>query len=231
MTLITAVLHETSCPMGLLGRVWQEVGVRVRTVDAWADPLPADPGDALVVMGGTMGACDDADAPWLAPTRELIATSVHAGVPFLGVCLGHQLATVALGGSIRRSDHLTLGLTPMSLTDAGRDDALLAPLGAASTIHYNNDVAATLPEGAVLLAEDPTGQVEAVRFADRAWGVQFHPECTAEIFDAWTVGHGIDGWDQRLGWQDAVRRAEQVRAADPLPWARGFALAFLDQLA
>ena len=50
-----------------------------------------------------MGACDDAVAPWLAPTRALIADAVARGVPTLGVCLGHQLAAVALGGTVGRN--------------------------------------------------------------------------------------------------------------------------------
>ncbi|MBD4653311.1 type 1 glutamine amidotransferase, partial [Xanthomonas citri pv. citri] len=52
---------------------------------------------------------------------------------------------------------------------------------------------------------------EAVRFAERAWGVQFHPECTPEIFDAWTIGHGEKEWQQRLPWSEAVTAAETVR--------------------
>ncbi|MCQ8208476.1 type 1 glutamine amidotransferase, partial [Cutibacterium acnes subsp. acnes] len=118
------------------------------------------------------------EAPWLAPTRQLISRTVRAGTPFLGICLGHQLATVALGGQVCTSDHFCLGAAEMHLTPEGKKDPLLSVYDGHRGIHFNNDVAVVLPEDAVLLARDPTGQIEAVRFAERAWGVQFHPECT-----------------------------------------------------
>lgn len=93
----------------------------------------------------------------------------------------------------------------------GKKDPLLSVYDGHRGIHFNNDVAVVLPEDAVLLARDPTGQIEAVRFAERAWGVQFHPECTPEIFDAWTIGHGEKEWQQRLPWSEAVTVAETVR--------------------
>jgi len=136
---------------------------------------------------------------------------VKAGTPFLGICLGHQLATVALGGQVCTSDHFCLGAAEMHLTPEGKKDPLLSVYDGHRGIHFNNDVAVVLPEDAVLLARDPTGQIEAVRFAERAWGVQFHPECTPEIFDAWTIGHGEKEWQQRLPWSEAVTAAETVR--------------------
>ena len=126
--------------------------------------------DALVVLGGSMSCQDDAEAPWLAPTRQLIARTVKAGTPFLGICLGHQLATVALGGQVCTSDHFCLGAAEMHLTPEGKKDPLLSVYDGHRGIHFNNDVAVVLPEDAVLLARDPTGQIEAVRFAERAWG-------------------------------------------------------------
>src|SRR5205823_15043933 len=44
---------------------------------------PSVEGDALIVLGGPMGANDDADAPWLPATRALLATAVDDGVPTL----------------------------------------------------------------------------------------------------------------------------------------------------
>ena len=47
-----------------------------------------------------MGANDDATSPWLPAVKELIREAAADGVPTLGICLGHQLATVALGGEV-----------------------------------------------------------------------------------------------------------------------------------
>ena len=158
--------------------------------------------------------------------------TVHAGIPFLGVCLGHQLATVALGGRVCTSDHLCLGPTEMHLTPDGEKDPLLSVYSGHRGIHFNNDVAVVLPEDAVLLARDPSGQVEAVRFAERVWGVQFHPECTPEIFDGWTIGHTEKEWKQRLPWSEAIAAAEAVRRDEDVVTAeKAFAARFLELIA
>lgn len=227
MTRILVIVHESSCSPGRLGQVWRDAGADVVEVSAWNQPVPPIvDADALVVLGGSMGCQDDAEAPWLASTRQLISRTVKAGTPFLGVCLGHQLATVALGGRVCTSDHLCLGPVEMHLTPDGEKDPLLSVYDGHRGIHFNNDVAVVLPEGAVLLARDPTGQVEAVRFAERAWGVQFHPECT---FDSWTIGHTEKEWKQRLPWSEAIVAAETVRRDVDVVNADGaFAAQFLE---
>ena len=182
MTRILVIVHESSCSPGRLGQVWRDAGADVVEVSAWNQPVPPIvDADALVVLGGSMGCQDDAEAPWLASTRQLISRTVKAGTPFLGVCLGHQLATVALGGRVCTSDHLCLGPVEMHLTPDGEKDPLLSVYDGHRGIHFNNDVAVVLPEGAVLLARDPTGQVEAVRFAERAWGSSSIPSAPLTV--------------------------------------------------
>ncbi|MSS44496.1 type 1 glutamine amidotransferase [Cutibacterium sp. WCA-380-WT-3A] len=230
MTRILVIVHEPSCSSGRLGHFWRGAGAEVIEVNAWTQPVPpVAQADALVVLGGSMGCHDDAEAPWLAPTRRLIARTVKTGTPFLGFCLGHQLATVALGGRVCTCDHLCLGPAEMHLTPDGEQDPLLSVYQGHRGIHFNNDVAVVVPEGAVLLASDPSGQVEAVSFAERAWGVQFHPECTPDIFDGWTIGHTEEGWNQRLPWADAVSAAEAVRYdVDVATVGTAFAARFLE---
>lgn len=170
------IVHEPSCSPGRLGQLWRNAGADVVEINAWNHPVPPIvDADALVVLGGSMSCQDGAEAPWLAPTRQLIARTVKAGTPFLGICLGHQLATVALGGQVCTSDHFCLGAAEMHLTPEGKKDPLLSVYDGHRGIHFNNDVAVVLPEDAVLLARDPTGQIEAVRFAERAWGYSFIP--------------------------------------------------------
>ena len=55
--------------------------------------LPALDGfDALWVMGGPMDVWDESKYPWLRLEKALIQEAVAVrGMPFLGLCLGHQL--------------------------------------------------------------------------------------------------------------------------------------------
>src|SRR4051795_10060252 len=65
---------------------------------------PSVEGDALIVLGGPMGAMDDDRAPWLPAVRSLLATAVDDGVPTLGICLGAQMLAAAAGGEVRRGE-------------------------------------------------------------------------------------------------------------------------------
>ena len=219
---LLAVQHEQEAPPGWLGDWWSARGVAVDVVRGdlgEAVPARLDPvrHAGLVVLGGYMGACDDADVPWLAPTRELIRATVADGIPLLGVCLGHQLAAVALGGEVRRNPAgRALGLLSVSLTDAGRDDPLLGGSDGSPAIHFNEDIVTMPPPGSTVLASAPDGSVQALRFADRAWGVQFHPEVSPEIFTTWLDGENGAG---RSGPAEAARlaaRAEVAAAAQRL---------------
>lgn len=158
---------------------------------ARGDQVPSDlDGYAgLVVLGGEMGANDDADHAWLAPTKALIAAVVRRNQWFLGICLGHQLAAVGLGGRVIENPHgQSTGLTPVTLTATGRTDPLLGAIpDGARAVQWNRDIVSVLPSGATILATAPDGTAQAVRYADRAWGVQFHPETSAAIFNRWTV--------------------------------------------
>jgi GMP synthase (glutamine-hydrolysing) len=223
MTRLLVVQHEPDAPVAWLGEWWSALGLELDVVrgdlgepvaSRWAD-LGGDP-DGLVVLGGAMGACDDADAPWLAPTRALIADAVARGVPTLGVCLGHQLASVALGGTVGRNPSgRTIGRVPVRLTAAAAADPLLAGLDGLAAIHYNDDVVLEPPPGSTVLATLPDGRPQALRFAPVAWGVQFHPETSPEVFGAWLRWDSPDGLtpDQVALLAEVTAAREVLRAA------------------
>lgn len=152
-------------------------------------PVALTEHDGLVVLGGAMGALDDDAAPWLPAVRSLIAGAVGAGLPFLGICLGHQLGGAALGGTVQRNPAGQAGgITPWLPTPAGLDDPLLGGIrDGASCVQWNSDIVVELPPGTTVLARSPDGAVQAVRYGEHAWGVQPHPEVTPAIFRSWTT--------------------------------------------
>lgn len=190
---VLVVQHQPSCPPAWLGEWLVDAGLTLRVARPdVGDPLPADLAayQGLVVLGGSMSATDDHRAPWLEPTRGLLRTAAEQGVPALGVCLGHQLAAVALGGRVAPNPRgQTMGLHPVSWTLAAATDPLLAELVAAHprpvAVHWNDDIVVTEPPGSVALATARHGELLAARFAPTVWGVQWHPEAGADVVRPW----------------------------------------------
>jgi len=231
-TRLLVVQHEPDAPVAWLGEWWRALGLELDVVRGdlgepvaprWGDLTDAP--DGLVVLGGAMGACDDAVAPWLAPTRALIADAVARGVPTLGVCLGHQLTAVALGGTVGRNPTgRTIGPVPVHLTGAAASDPLLAGFDGLPAIHYNDDVVLEPPGGATVLATLPDGRPQALRLGPAAWGVQFHPETSPEVFGAWLRWDSPDGLTpEQVALLDEVVAAREVLRAAWQPLAQRFA--------
>jgi GMP synthase (glutamine-hydrolysing) len=206
---LLVVEHEAQCPPGWMGEWLAEAGLVVDVRRPYAgDALPHDlRGHAgMVVLGGEMGAYDDAAHPWLTEVKDLCRTAVATGTPVLGICLGHQLLAVALGGEVARGPHgQQIGVLEVGWTPEAYVDPLLAPVAAlddAPAVQWNNDVVTRLPDGATALARTPRGELQAARFGSAAWGVQWHPEAGVDIIRPWAV-HDRD---------DAVERGVDVDA-------------------
>ncbi len=95
---------------------------------------------AIVVMGGPMGAYEDAAHPWLDPEKRLLREAVEADVPVWGVCLGAQLLAAALGARVYKGDRPEVGLLPVELAPDASDDPVF---GAAprrfTTLQWHGD--------------------------------------------------------------------------------------------
>ena len=191
---VLVVQHEEKCPPAWLGEWLSEAGLTLDVRRPYAGEAlpPSLRGYAgLLVLGGAMGAYDDTDHPWLTPTKELLREAVDEQVPTLGVCLGHQLASVALGGSVaRHPDGRQVGLLPIHWTTATADDPVFGAIdGDARSVQWNNDVVVEPPTGAELIAGTPSGGPQVLRFGPRAWGVQFHPEAGPDVVSAWAQSY------------------------------------------
>jgi GMP synthase (glutamine-hydrolysing) len=216
---ITVIEHDGDAPLGFLAE-W--LGPACETVRPYlGEPVPERAADGLIVLGGEMAAWEDDRYPWLALTRALIARSVADGVPTLGVCLGAQLMTLACGGRVERGEHgLEVGACAVTALPAAATDRLLSSVSAATApaVQYHRDAMTVLPEGAVLLMTGERYPNQAYRLGERAWGVQFHPEASAEIFGRWA-----DLTDLDPGIAAGVASAEADLIATWRPVARAFA--------
>ncbi|MFN8194095.1 MAG: type 1 glutamine amidotransferase [Nocardioidaceae bacterium] len=228
---ILVIEHEPDDPPAWFGVWLQDSGCDLHVCQPWAgDALPTDLSghDGLLVMGGWMSAHHDEEVAWLSGVKELVRLAAGDGTPMLGICLGHQVAAVALGGEVRTNElGQQIGLTDVGwLPDAHVDPLMSAVATPRRGIHWNSDVVTRLPEGAVELARAARGEVQAARFGPAMWGVQWHPEIDEPLLRRWVedepdgpVRAGLDA-EQELA-AVATARAELDDAWRPL--ARRFA--------
>ncbi|HET9727266.1 MAG TPA: aminodeoxychorismate/anthranilate synthase component II [Gemmatimonadales bacterium] len=180
----------------------------------YAGELGAEPvvhrNDALEVEGAlaldpvaiviSPGPCTPREAGISVP---LVRAAAAAGIPLLGVCLGHQSIGEAFGGRVVRAERLMHGKTTM-VTHTGHSmfAGLPSPFEA---MRYHS---------LVVSPEELPGQLEVTAWsADRApgqeimalchrslpiYGVQFHPESVGTIHGKRILSNFLAAASQRL---------------------------------
>jgi GMP synthase-like glutamine amidotransferase len=186
--------NDPSDPLGRLADWFAEAELPLTVLRPWAgDALPDDLDGylALVVLGGDQSAYPSAagepGAAWFPALEGLLRKAVRHRVPTLGVCLGGQLLAAAHGGLVERSTSgPEIGPALVARRDAADNDPLFkyVPL-IPDVIQWHSDEITELPLNAVLLAASTRYPHQAFRLGDRAWGVQFHIECDAEMIARW----------------------------------------------
>ena len=145
--------------------------------------------DMLLVMGGVMNVYQEDKYPWLVEETRAIRRAVEADKAVLGVCLGGQLLARALGAQVRLGTATEIGLTSITLTDAGASDPLFEGLPQMEAVEWHDDTF-DIPTGAIPLARSERCANQAFRFGGRAYGLQFHPEVSPMMLAEWIKGEG-----------------------------------------
>jgi GMP synthase (glutamine-hydrolysing) len=187
------IRHVAFEDLGTLAPALGRHGYRIRYLEPGALGGAAGLQAALlVILGGPIGACDDARYPWLAEEAALLKRRIDGGRPTLGICLGAQLIARALGAKVYAAESPEIGYAPIELTPAGRASAL-RHLGSPATpvLHWHGDTF-DLPERAVLLASTAVCANQAFSIDDRVLGLQFHPEFEAASLERWLIGHTVE---------------------------------------
>ena len=141
---------------------------------------------ALIISGSRSNLTIPED--WMEETSEFVRKAVEHGVPTLGICFGHQLLAQTFGGKLQRAEKGFHDISQTHLTSEGRKDPVFSDCDdSVEVIFTHQDHVIEIPERARLLSTAEHTENAAFRIysttgkAMLAWGVQFHPESTAEI--------------------------------------------------
>ncbi len=145
------------------------------------------PYDAMISMGGPMDVWQEEEFPWLAHEKEAIHEMVRVrNLPFLGVCLGHQLLAEAVGGSVGRASVPEVGMLDVELTLDAADHPLMQNMpDRFKTLQWHGAEVKSVPEDATVLMTSPVCAVQSFVVGDCALGIQFHVETGPQTIDEW----------------------------------------------
>ncbi len=136
------------------------------------------------------------EEPWITDLKEWVDEAIQAGLPFLGVCYGHQLLADVLGGSVEDMGEYEIGYRTVSHDG---ENALLAGVDREFTVFTtHSDRVSSPPPGATVFARNDYG-IHGFRVGD-VFSVQFHPE-----YDTQTAAKVTRGKDDQLS-QDEIER-------------------------
>lgn len=187
MRQILMVVHQETSNPGLVGQVLQAWGY---TLDircpALGQALPTSliPYAGVIVFGGPMSANDDQMLPFLRTELNWIPGVLAAQKPYLGICLGAQLLARVLGARVMPHE---AGLREIGYFPVRPTTVVQNPFARPMHVYHWHREGFALASGCTLLAEGDLFPNQAFRYCDRTFGLQFHPEITAELIDQWTT--------------------------------------------
>jgi len=119
-------------------------------IDTGESPPPQiDDVSALVFMGGPMSVNDDIE--WIQQELTLIQQAVAADLPVLGHCLGGQLISKALGGSISANPVKEIGWLPVQKIPGAVADDWLAEFTDNSCLFHWHGETFSIPDTATAI--------------------------------------------------------------------------------
>lgn len=147
------------------------------------EPVPSttDGFSGLCLMGGPMSVNDD--LAWIPPLLDLIRRMMAADKPVIGHCLGGQLMSRALGGTVTANPVKEIGWGTVRVIDSPLARAWLGDTRQFDSFHWHGETF-SIPEGATRILESAACANQAFVLGKHL-GMQCHVEMTKAMIDAW----------------------------------------------
>jgi GMP synthase (glutamine-hydrolysing) len=157
------------------GQYTHLIARKIRELGVFADVQPSETSldvlksrRGLIISGGPCSVYEPGSA-------DVDPAILHAGIPVLGICYGHQLIAHHLGGTVQKGDRGEYGVARLELI---ADDRLWRGVDRSFQIWMSHrDSVMEMPPGFAAIANTETCGIAGMANRERnLYGIQFHPE-------------------------------------------------------
>jgi len=173
-------------------------------IDA-GDPVPSDTSgcSGLILMGGSMSVNDP--LPWIEQEIDLIREARDRDLPVLGHCLGGQLISKAMGGTVTKNKVQEIGWHTVNRSQNAAAGKWLVNLpDKINVFHWHGEIF-SIPENAEIILENANCPHQAF-VSGKTLALQCHIEMTESMVGEWAKLYE----DELTSDSKTVQTAEQM---------------------
>jgi len=159
------------------------------------------------MLGGPMSVNDEANFPFLRQEKALVREALALNIPMIGHCLGGQLISTALGGTVSSAPMQEIGWCQINVADNAEARDWFGGHASPEFFQWHNETF-SIPANARLIASSAHCANQAFVIGDRHIGMQFHCEVNQEKVQYWA--------EQEKADIDAVLHLPSVQSSESI---------------
>jgi GMP synthase-like glutamine amidotransferase len=165
--------------------------------------------DAIWVMGGPQDVWQEERHPWLVEEKTAIRKAVNElKMPYVGICLGHQLLASALGGEVALGDDTEVGIMKINKTDAGKQSPFLIDMpDTMNCLQWHAAEVKSAPAGMEVLVSSEICGIQSLSLGTQVFTTQYHQEI---------IPSTVSDWSDIPAYKKALEKALGDNAAEKL---------------
>jgi GMP synthase-like glutamine amidotransferase len=175
---------------GIFREFFKEDGIELLTVELdEGESIPdLTDFDALWVMGGPMDVWQEERYPWLIDEKAAIRKAViELKMPYMGICLGHQLLADALGGEVGSGDQAEVGVMQIHKTETGKHNPFLSNMSETmNCLQWHAAEVKAVPETMNVLVSSDKCAIQSLSMGNWVFTTQYHQEIIDTTVSDWS---------------------------------------------